>query len=125
MTESLFLALCAFAFLFAAQGRWFASGIFGALAAATRVTGLILLPALLFMPAEKRVRQLWLLLIACSTAAFMADLHFRVGDALAFVHPQSMWGRSGPAAFFKSSEISGFVVSRPWNFVALNVAAAP
>jgi hypothetical protein len=74
------------------------------------------LPALLLMPSQKQTRKLWLLVIPLGTGAFMLYLQRLTGDALAFVHAQTLWGRGSlqwPLA-----------VSRPWNFVLLNAAAA-
>jgi hypothetical protein len=47
-TESLFLFLIFLSFYFARKKRWVLSGIIGALASATRITGIFLLPALLW-----------------------------------------------------------------------------
>ena len=46
-SESLFFFLMIAAFYFARKGKWLVAGIFGALASATRVVGIFLLPALL------------------------------------------------------------------------------
>lgn len=120
LTESLFLCLSAASFSFAARDRWWAAGIAGALAAGTRFTGILLLPALLLVPLQQRGklsrRQLWLLLIPMSTAAFMVFLHRLTGDALAFVKAQALWDRG--------QWTTSFAVSSPWNFVLLNGAAA-
>jgi hypothetical protein len=127
MTESLFLLLSAAAFLAAARERWAVSGIAAGLAAATRVIGICLLPALLLLPLQKRERlskqQLWLLSIPLSLLAFVAYLYIHTGDPLAFVHAQTLWGRSGPR-FAMAFPGSGLTVSKPWNFVALNAVAA-
>jgi hypothetical protein len=127
MTESLFLLLSAGAFLAAARQRWAVSGIVGGLAAATRVIGICLLPALLLLPLQKRQRlskqQLWLLAIPLGLLAFIAYLYIHTGDPLAFVHAQALWGRSAPG-FAMAFPNSGLAVSKPWNFVALNAAAA-
>lgn len=120
MTESLFLCLSAAAFFLAAKEQWWAAGVAGALAAATRFTGILLLPALLLIPLQQRGKlsrkQLWLLLIPASTGAFMFFLHGLTGDALAFVHAQSLWHRGQWSM--------SFATSKPWNFIALNTAAA-
>lgn len=112
MTESLFLMVSAASFYFAAREKWWAAGLAGALAASTRFVGILLLPALLLMPRRKYP----LLLIPLGTAAFMVYLHQLTGDPLAFVKAQALWGR-GSLQWPLS-------VSTPWNFVALNVAAA-
>jgi hypothetical protein len=126
MTESLFLLLSAAAFLAAARQRWWAAGILGGFAAATRVIGICLLPALLLLPLQQRQRitkqQLWLLAIPIGLLSFAGFLYARTGDPLAFVHAQTLWGRT--TRFAMAFPNSGLAVSKPWNFVALNVAAA-
>ncbi len=81
--------------------RYLRCGVWGYLAALTRITGVVLLPAfVLGLLWEKRGRlsradlpALWLLLIPCGLLTFMAVLHARVGDPLAFVHVQPAWLR--------------------------------
>jgi Gpi18-like mannosyltransferase len=126
MTESIFLLLSAGAFLAAARERWWASGIAGALASATRVIGICLLPALLLLPYQRSTRltrrHLWLLLVPLGIAAFVGFLYVRAGDPLAFVHAQTLWGRGSSATIDLSVLPKGLVISKPWNFVALNIA---
>jgi Gpi18-like mannosyltransferase len=126
MTESLFLLLSAAAFLAAARQRWWAAGIVGGFAAATRVIGICLLPALLMLPWQQRRRlskqQLWLLVIPTGLLSFAGYLYARTGDPLAFVHAQTLWGRT--TRFAMAFPDSGLTLSKPWNFVALNAAAA-
>ena len=128
MTESLFLLLSAATFLAAARQRWPVAGILGALAAATRVIGICLLPALLLLPLQRRQRlstqQLWLLAIPLSLVAFIAYLYIHTGDPLAFVHAQTLWGRAPGRRFAMAFPQQRPHVSKPWNFVALNAAAA-
>lgn len=128
MTESLFLLLSAASFLAAAKQRWPIAGLLGALAAATRVVGICLLPALLLLPLQRRQRlstqQLWLLAIPLSLLSFMTYLYIHTGDPLAFVHAQTLWGRSPASRFAMSFPNSGLTISKPWNFVALNAIAA-
>ena len=127
MTESIFLLLSASSFLAAARERWWASGIAGGLASATRVIGICLLPALLLLPYQRSSRparrHLWLLLVPLGIAAFVAFLYVRAGDPLAFVHAQTLWGRVSSPAIDLSALPKGLVISKPWNFVALNVSA--
>jgi uncharacterized membrane protein len=127
MTESVFLLLSAGSFLAAARQRWWGAGILGALASATRVIGICLLPALFLIPLQRRQRPsrqlLWLALIPFGVAAFVAYLYVRTGDPLAFVHAQTLWGRGGSATFTAPVQ-HGLVISKPWDFVALNAAVA-
>ena len=126
MTESLFLLLSATSFLAAARQRWWAAGLLSGFAAATRVVGICLLPALLLLPLQRRRRmtkqQLWLAIIPIGLFAFAGYLYARTGDPLAFVHAQTLWGRT--TRFAMAFPNSGLALSKPWNFVALNAAAA-
>jgi hypothetical protein len=119
-SESLYLALSVGLFWCARQGRWAWVGVLGALAAATRSTGLVLvLPALmlyLYGPREDRVPDfarrlrvggtryklranvLWLALLPAGLGLYMAYLGLSGGDPLAPFHAQDVWGRhfAGP-----------------------------
>ncbi|MGH9424559.1 MAG: hypothetical protein ACRD3J_31590, partial [Thermoanaerobaculia bacterium] len=55
--------------------------------------------------------------------SFVAYLYARTGDVLAFVHAQTLWGR-GSAAQPGSPFMHGLIISKPWNFVALNIVVA-
>jgi hypothetical protein len=127
MTESVFLLLSAASFLAAARQRWWGAGIAGGLATATRVIGICLLPALLLLPFQRTQRpsrqQLWILLVPIGVLTFVYFLYLRTGDPLAFVHAQTLWGRASSARIDPAGLPSGLVVSKPWNFIALNVAA--
>jgi hypothetical protein len=127
MTESVYLLLSAGSFLAAARQRWWGAGILGALASATRVIGVCLLPALLLVPRQQRqrtTRQLsWLALVPLGIVGFIAYLYTRTGDALAFIHAQTLWGRGASATLGVSAQ-HGLMISKPWNFVALNAAVA-
>ncbi len=119
-TESLYMALSVGVFWSARQGRWTWVGILGALAAATRSTGIVLaLPALmiyLYGPREDRVPDrrelharllpryrlrrelLWLGLMPAGVLVYCVSLGLAGGDALAPLHAQGVWGRhfAGP-----------------------------
>ncbi len=120
-SESLYLALSVGLFWAARSGRWAWVGVLGALAAATRSTGVVLIvPALiiyLYGPREDRPvdipravgRRLlpryrpragiwWLLLIPAGAAMFALGLALAGGEALAPFHAQGIWGRhfAGP-----------------------------
>jgi Mannosyltransferase (PIG-V) len=119
-SESLYLALSVGLFWFARQGRWAAVGALGALAAATRSAGVLLIvPAVilyLYGPREDRrpdfvnvlswarpryrLRKdfLWLGLVPAGLVVYMAYLALSGGDALMPFHAQDVWGRhfAGP-----------------------------
>ncbi len=120
-SESLYLALSVGVFWAARQGRWALAGALGALAAATRSAGVVLLvPALmlyLYGPREDRLRgraragiarlrpryrlradAAWLALIPAGALAFPLALAARGGDPLAPLRAQQLWGRhfAGP-----------------------------
>ena len=132
VTEGLFLALTLAATLLALQGRWLGAGVAGGLATATRFAGILLLPLLLLLecggraaalkaPLTRRTPKWWLLLVPCGLAAFMAHLYRVTGDALAFVHVQTQFGRT-----FSWRALVGqlHTFAQPWNLVALNAATA-
>jgi hypothetical protein len=123
-SESLYLALSVGLFWCARQGRWALVGVLGALAAATRSAGIVLIvPALmlyLYGPREDRLSDvaagartrwerlrpryrlradvLWLALPVLGVALYMAYLSLAGGDALAPFHAEQVWGRyfAGP-----------------------------
>ena len=102
-SDALFLALSAGAFLAASRRRGLVAGLLGGLAAATRPTGIALLPALLLLlwPRSRNPRELVqplpLLLIPAAIGAYALYLRSRVGDATAFVDAQrEHWQRETP-----------------------------
>ncbi len=118
-SESLYLALSVGLFWSARNGRWATVGALGALASATRSTGVVLLaPALmlyLYGPREDRqpdfpsVRRgrpryrlradiLWLALLPAGLGLYMAHLALAGGNALMPFHAEDVWGRhfAGP-----------------------------
>jgi Mannosyltransferase (PIG-V) len=121
-SESLYLALSVGLFWSARQGRWMWVGVLGALAGATRSTGLVLaLPAVMIYlygpredrpqdhPRERRSRlsvpvwarpryrlrreALWLGLLPVGVVLYGAYLALTGGDALTPLHAQDVWGR--------------------------------
>lgn len=105
-TEALFLALVLMAFWFGRQARWSWAAICGALACATRSTGIWLLPALLLeawlLDRQRIWRAGWLLLIPSGLLVYLYFNWQVLGDPLAFValqrehwnqHPVSPWGQ--------------------------------
>ena len=102
-SEALFLALSVGAVYAARTGRWAWAGALGALGAATRSAGVILLVplALLWWAHSRRARDgAWLALVPLGVAAFCAALALAGHDALAPFHAQARWYRAfaGPFA---------------------------
>lgn len=100
-TESLFLFLSISTFYFAFKRQYVWAGIFGFLAALTRVTGvLIFLPLvihvwMLWRNDRELVKKAWaLVLIPCGTMMFFLYHWIFYGDPLLFFTIESAWGRS-------------------------------
>ncbi|HVF21677.1 MAG TPA: mannosyltransferase family protein [Pyrinomonadaceae bacterium] len=131
LTESLFLLLTVASFYAAKREHWWAAGAIGMLAAATRVNGVLLVPALLVLswqmyrsfPARK---FLGVLLIPVGLFAYMLYSWYLSGNALAFSDAVRHWGRK--PAFFLSGlfkyAIHPHQVLEPWNPNLLNFASA-
>lgn len=93
--ESLFLLLTVLSFYSARKKRWFLAGIFGMIASATRIFGILLLPALLieaYLQKEKISKSFWLMLIPLGLGAYMMYQYLTIGDPLAFYHIQPLVG---------------------------------
>jgi hypothetical protein len=103
LPESLFLMLTVGSFYLAKRERWLLAGLCGALASATRTTGVLLLPALavLYWQMYRPLRQmrpirkdaLALLLIPLGLVSFMIYLQAITGNAFAFKDAMAAWGR--------------------------------
>jgi hypothetical protein len=129
VTESLFLLLTTASFYFAKRERWWIAGLCGALASATRLTGVLLLPTLAvlywqtyrhFWPPRKSL--LAVCLVPAGLFAFMIYLHAITGNALAFKGALAAWGRT--TGFFLMPLLRylrhPFVIIGPWNPHFLN-----
>lgn len=106
MSEALYLPLSMAAVHGARRGWWLAAGIAAAACSATRAVGLfVVVPMLMIAIREHGFWRLVLLRPGAERAAlalgmtgiglglFMLHLHGRTGDALAFSHIQTAWGR--------------------------------
>lgn len=112
-TESFFLFLIICSFLFARKHKWWLAGMLGALATATRLVGIFLLPSLIYewlLFSEKRktseiknifYRKLnsiynakFLLLIPLGLLFYMFFLQIKFHDWLLFWHVQPVFGAS-------------------------------
>lgn len=100
-TESIFLLLVLLTFYFARTKNWLLAGIFGALAANARFVGIFLFPALLaewyleYRSATKTalISIIPIFFIPFGLFSYMLYLHTSVGDPLAFVHTQALFGQ--------------------------------
>jgi len=98
-TESLFLWLTVASFYHLRRQDWLLAGAFGALASATRVSGVLLVLPLAYEYLRGRnfdLRRLdrgalGVVLVPTGLAAFMAYLALSVGDAMAFTQSQAAW----------------------------------
>jgi len=134
LTESLLLTLGLAAFLAAEKDRPLLAGIFLGLAGASRPSGLLMVPALLFVWLRKegsfnalfKVRYIFASAISTlGAAAFMVHLYNISGNPLAFLDIQSRWGRRKMGLFELLGSIPdrATVMIEDWNFVILNLLA--
>src|SRR4051812_18054931 len=103
-SEALYLMLSVGCVYAARTGRWPAAGALGALGAATRSAGVLLvvpLAVLWLARGERRPRDAaWIAVVPAGLAAFSAAIALGGGDALAPFHAQDIWFRhfAGPFA---------------------------
>ncbi len=132
VTESLFLLLTVGCFYAATREGWWLAGLLGALASATRITGVLLLPALILLywqtyhTFRPRLNMLPLLLIPSGLLAFMCFLYRITGNPLAFKDITVAWGRRPgfflwPLWAYLRDPLS---LAVPWDFRLINFTAA-
>lgn len=94
-SESIFLLLAVGSFYAARKKKWWLAGILGGLSSATRIFGIILLPALIiecWQQKASRKQFLWLMLIPVGLLSYMAYQWATVGDPIAFYRLQKIVG---------------------------------
>lgn len=100
-TESLFLMTSVAAFYYARRSRWALAGVWGMLAALTRVTGILLLLPLAweyfsqknFSLGKVRPAVLWLTLVPAGMLIYIGYLYVDFSEPLAFAETQAAgWG---------------------------------
>lgn len=123
-TESLFLFLILGAFYTARKDRWVIVGILGMLASATRVIGILLLPALLFEWWDKRKQEkaglselLLLLLIPLGLLSYMLFLKETVGDPFAFYNLQILSGEQRSTTIIPLYQVFWRYTKMLWGFL--------
>lgn len=131
MTESLFVLLTVASFYAARREHWWAAGGLAMLASATRVTGVLLAPALLVLSWQMyrslQIKKiLGLVLAPFGLFAYMFYSWWISGDALAFKHAASAWGHQ-PSIFFLRSVANWLIhpepIAGPWNMYILHVGS--
>lgn len=93
--ESLFLTFTVGSFYLVRKKRYFWGSFLGMLASATRVFGILLLPAFLievYQKREKLSRWFWILLIPSGLISYMIYQYLIFGDPLAFYNLQTVVG---------------------------------
>jgi hypothetical protein len=122
-TEALFCALTFGSVLAARRHRWLASGLLGGLAAASRLTGLALLPflAIELVAARRTLRSLWQLivpplLVGLGFITYLLTNLLVLGDPLAFVAVQrDHWAHSVAAPWRGlAGAVNGITWRVPW-----------
>lgn len=94
-TESIFLLFTILSFLAARKKKWFIASLFGMIASATRIFGVLIFPALIidaYLQKEKMSKVYWLILIPLGLGTYMLYQYLTIGDGLAFYHIQSLVG---------------------------------
>lgn len=126
LPESLFLMLSLASLLAGYYGKWGTASALGALAALTRLAGVLLvLPlVIVFYRNERRTsaKCAWFLLIPSATSAFIIYLYTLTGNWRAFLVAQEGWERS-PGWFW--TPLLNYLknpanASEPWNLIAMN-----
>lgn len=98
-TESLFLLFIVASFYYARKDKWLAAGIFGFLAALTRMQGAIMVFPLLYMYFKKynfallSKKFVSIFLVPLGSLTFMLYHYLTTGDALIQFHTQSVFSR--------------------------------
>jgi dolichyl-phosphate-mannose-protein mannosyltransferase len=92
-SDGLFLALSAWSFLAAIRGQSWRAGILGGLAVATRLLGLALLPALVWLLWRQPRKLVPLLCLPLAVVLYGWYLQRHVGDFWAFSKAQVFWER--------------------------------
>lgn len=109
-TESFFLAIIIWSFYFARKKRWLLASILAAIASATRVVGIIMLPVLLaeYLWGSRKIKSIIkeplkveplkiamisILIVPVGMLAYMFYLNKTTGDPLEFFHSVSIFGQ--------------------------------
>lgn len=131
MAESLSLLLTAGTFLAAKRKLWLLASVLAALAATTRITGVLLLPILWILQwqadgsLKPSMKTLTLAIVPLGLLGFMVHLRAITGNAVAFADIQSAWGRRSQFFLLTLLEYlrDPLEFSYKWNFKLFNFLA--
>lgn len=142
-TEVLFLTLTICVSVALQRRNYLTAGIFAALVSGTRIVGVFIVLAIVlqvwldhrarggslweFVPAVIRRPDLLLAIFIAPLGlfAYMAYLHWHIGDALAFSHVQRAWGRAtGNPLVFLWNALTNFPQGTWWPTVSQQLGAA-
>lgn len=132
LSEALFLLLTAGSFYAALRNRFAVAGILGAMAAATRLAGILLLPSLLILlwlgkaPKNRGRAAAAMFLIPCGPLAFFIYTYLKAGDFFAYQHAQMSFSVQ-PEVFFLAPLIHYAFhpsIFHGWSFFPLQVGMA-
>lgn len=125
-TEALFLLLSVTAFYGFSTQRWWLGGVAGALAGATRVNGILLLPALALLAwkhAEPRVgarvrAACGLAIVPLGLATYSVFVYAKSGSFLEWAHSITRWNYSpGGAPWSSIFRVFSSVLTDPYGFL--------
>ena len=129
-TESLFLCVTLLSVYLALNDRWWLAGVAGAVASATRITGVLLFVLLGVLYLQRRGKTikgdaLSLLLVPLGLVAFMTYIWQVTGNPFAVIQAQAASGRSTSPIFFLRPMITFIIHPRAfagWGFEPLAIA---
>jgi hypothetical protein len=119
-TESLFLLLTLLAFHLFRRQRWFMAGVAGALATATRVNAVLMLPSLAWIawrhavPSERVRAALALAFVGAGVAAYSAYVYYLSGNPFEWAASISRWNyHPGSAPWTAPVQLVARLVTAP------------
>jgi len=127
LSESLFLLLSVVSVYLATCEKWVLAGLFGIATTATRLVGLMLIPTLLLMWWQRYRRLSPAALLTTvpflGLAGFCVYLSAAYGDAIGFLHTQSLYGHSLRWGTALLDYIRSPRIFHAWHFYPVHVAS--
>jgi hypothetical protein len=126
-SESTFLLFTVLAFYLMRTRRWLAAGVFGALATATRVPGIFMLPALAWVAAknaepttkDRALATLAVVLAAGGFGAYCLYIYSLTGNPLEWASTLERWGyHPGGAPWAAPLALVRNLVTHPYRYIA-------